>query len=209
MFVDSPRFIKVLDAPSTTSNKIPLSDMSNLLRFSGSDQGTRRVRVQGSNALRINATGTVQILGVLDVSGFNARDVEEVNTGDIREEGGLPGPGGGRGGRANEVVNTSTPRGGPGQGPLDEINAGGQVGETGYVRKEEGKEARRPGGGAGGRFAPVLAENGCEVVCPGSRPCSSVQRIEPRWRHVLWNARSRPSRSRTMTRLWVPIRMTL
>jgi hypothetical protein len=121
-----------------------------------------QVRVQGSNALRINATGTVQIDGILDLSGFNAPDVENLDSGDLAEEGAQGGPGGGKGGRANEVLTTSTPRGGPGQGPLDEINAGGQGGESGFAPEAQGKDARRPGGGAGGRFAPSLAENGFE-----------------------------------------------
>ncbi|HEX6885449.1 MAG TPA: hypothetical protein VF530_18885 [Planctomycetota bacterium] len=118
------------------------------------------VRVQGSNPLRINATGTVTINGVLNLSGFDARDVENVNTGNVLEEGARGGPGGGRGGRSNEVVTTSTPQGGFGQGPLTEINRGGEGGHTGFAPVEFGKEARRPGGGAGGRFATTGGENG-------------------------------------------------
>src|SRR5438477_356111 len=39
-------------------------------------------------------------------------------------------------------------------------------------------------------------------------PCSSVHRIEPRWRQVLWNARRLLASSLTMTRDCVPIRAT-
>jgi hypothetical protein len=120
------------------------------------------VRVQGSRPLRINATGTVTIDGLLDVSGFDARDVVQVNTGATPELGAAGGPGGGRGGNANEVVTSSSPRGGFGQGPQGEINAGGQGGETGFAPVIQGKDARRPGGGAGGRFARDGAQAGTD-----------------------------------------------
>jgi len=67
------------------------------------------VRAQGSQPLRIHATGTVIIRGTLDVSGVNARDVLTLNTGGVMEVGGAGGPGGGRGGNANEVLTSSSP----------------------------------------------------------------------------------------------------
>jgi hypothetical protein len=113
------------------------------------------VVVQGISPLRIDATGDVIIRGLLDVSGADARDVIVPNTGNVAEVGGRGGPGGGRGGNSNEVISNSTQRGGFGQGPLALVNAGGQGGETGFADPILlGKEARRPGGGAGGRFAP-------------------------------------------------------
>ena len=133
-------------------------DLRNMTIEAGGD-----VRVQGSKPLVINATGTVIIRGTLDVSGFNAPDVVIPNTGGVRSEGGAGGPGGGRGGFANEVVTNSTPRGSFGQGPGAEPNTGGQGGETGF--SAGAKDTRRPGGGAGGRFARetgvgLVAQNG-------------------------------------------------
>jgi len=112
------------------------------------------VRVQGSKPLVINATGTVIVRGTLDLSGFDAASVVLPNQGNLRSDGGAAGPGGGRGGHANEVVTNSTPRGSFGQGPRGEPNTGGQGGESGFASPASGKDARRPGGGAGGRFAP-------------------------------------------------------
>lgn len=125
------------------------------------------VRVQGSNPLRINATGSVIIRGTLDVSGFDAKDVSELNTGQRVEVGGAGGPGGGRGGNANLVVTNSSSRGGSGQGPQANSSGGGGGGETGFAPISLGKDARRPGGGAGGRFAPnqgagLIAESGTQ-----------------------------------------------
>lgn len=133
------------------------------------------VRVQGTRPLSIHATGTVIIRGLLDVSGFDARDVSQINTGDLREEGGVGGPGGGRGGHANEIVTNSTARGGSGQGPLLSSDLGGHGGESGFATAGMGKDARRPGGGAGGRFARNLglgleAQNGL----PGSQDASGA-----------------------------------
>jgi hypothetical protein len=51
------------------------------------------------------------------------------------------------------VVTNSTARGSIGQGP-GVLNGGGQGGESGFAASSLGKDARRPGGGAGGRFAP-------------------------------------------------------
>lgn len=118
------------------------------------------VTVQGTHPLRINATGTVIIRGTLDVSGHNAEDVTALNTGDVVEEGGLPGPGGGRGGNANLVITNSSSRGGVGQGPLVAPGGGGQGGETGFAptsTEPTAKNSRRPGGGAGGRFSRSTA----------------------------------------------------
>jgi hypothetical protein len=109
------------------------------------------VRVQGSKPLVIVATGTVTIRGTLDLSGFDAPNIVLPNTSDVRSEGGAGGPGGGRGGFGNEVVTSSTARGSFGQGPGSIPNTGGQGGESGFSSGP--KDTRRPGGGAGGRFA--------------------------------------------------------
>ncbi len=111
------------------------------------------VRVLGPNPLRINATGEVRIDGRLTVSGLDAKNVTALNQGNVTEIGAAGAAGGGRGGNANDVVTNSTPIGGTGQGPFEQLNTGGQGGETGFAAPQMGKDARRPGGGGGGRFA--------------------------------------------------------
>ncbi len=111
------------------------------------------VRVQGPNPMRILATGDVVIRGTLDLSGFPAPDVATLNTGNMIENGGAGAAGGGRGGIGNGNTTGSTPRGGRGQGPFGAPDDGGEGGESGYAPGNLGKNARRPGGGGGGRFA--------------------------------------------------------
>lgn len=139
----------ILGADGITTQLIQdgVIDVRNLRIDSGSE-----VRLQGSKPARINATGSVIIRGILDVSGFDAPDVQQLNSGNQREVGAAGGPGGGRGGSANDVVTNSTSEGGFGQGPAGTSNAGGQGGETGFSSSPS-KDSRRPGGGAGGRFA--------------------------------------------------------
>jgi len=148
------------------------------------------LRVRGPNRLLINATGDVILRGTLDASGANASDVILTNTGGTKESGGVGGPGGGRGGDANEVVTNSTPRGGSGQGPGVQ-NGGGQGGETGFAPESAGKDARRPGGGGGGRFARdqgagLLTENGVagnmlakSAITPTTFPAGGAAGVGP------------------------------
>ena len=112
-----------------------------------------QIRVQGPNPLRINASGDVIIRGRLDISGFDGPDVTELNSGNVVERGGAGVGGGGDGGDSNIVINNSSPRGGRGDGPFGRIGEGGQGGETAFAAFSAGKDARRPGGGGGGRFA--------------------------------------------------------
>jgi hypothetical protein len=133
--------------PTATQNAVNgVVDVRNLIVEAGGE-----VRVQGPNPMRINATGEVRILGLLDLSGFNAKDVATLNTGNQIEIGGAGTAGGGRGGNANDNTSGPTPRGGPGQGPFRQANLGGQGGEMGWS-SDFSKDARRPGGGGGGRF---------------------------------------------------------
>jgi hypothetical protein len=125
------------------------------------------LRAQGPNPMRVLAARDVVIRGRLNVSGFNARDVATLNTGNITEPGASGGPGGGRGGNANVVTTNSSPRGGSGNGAGARIGQGGQGGETGFAPSALGKDARRPGGGGGGRFGPDGSHAG-EQVQPGA-----------------------------------------
>jgi len=126
------------------------------------------IRVQGPNPMRINATGDVRIEGKLDLSGFNAKDVATLNTGNQVETGGAGAAGGGKGGNASEITTSSTPRGGRGDGPFRSGRLGGEGGETGFAPASLGKDARRPGGGGGGRFARdfsgQITPPGCSLV---------------------------------------------
>lgn len=108
------------------------------------------LRCQGVNPVVIEASGNILIQGVLDVSGFPRPDVATLNTGNQPEIGAAGAAGGGAGGVASWQTTTSTPRGGPGEGPFGLQNFGGEGGESGYATG--GKNLRRPGGGGGGRL---------------------------------------------------------
>lgn len=127
------------------------------------------LRIQGPKALCVNAARNVIILGTLDVSGFRAKDVASLNTGNQPEVGGVGVAGGGRGGNASQVINSSTPRGGNGNGPFLEEGVGGQGGESGY-NPSENVERRRPGGGGAGRFAADVTDAtfGSLIAEPGA-----------------------------------------
>ncbi|MDH3592740.1 MAG: hypothetical protein OER88_12720, partial [Planctomycetota bacterium] len=122
------------------------------------------VRVVGPNPLSIQATGTVIVRGLLDLSGFNGKDVATLNTGHQPEIGAAGAAGGGHGGTASFETMMSTPRGGSGEGAFRRVGAGAQGGESGYAPVGLGKSARRPGGGGGGRFA---ADQGDLLSRPG------------------------------------------
>jgi len=62
------------------------------------DRGRSRDPRPGTQPLRIHATGAVRILGTLDLSGFNAKDVSALDTGNQVETGGAGTAGAGRGG---------------------------------------------------------------------------------------------------------------
>jgi len=151
--------------PTTTQTALNgVVDLRNLHIQEGGE-----IRVQGPNPMRINATGDVRIDGKLDLGGFNAKDVATLNTGNQVETGGAGAAGGGKGGNASEVTTSSTPRGGRGDGPFRSGRLGGEGGETAYATADQGKDARRPGGGGGGRFAKdypsgTTTPSGCSVI---------------------------------------------
>ena len=115
------------------------------------------LRVQGSRPLVVKATGDVTLRGELILDGFAAKNVGGLGGANLPALGGAGAAGGGRGGDGSHVLTTSTPRGGAGFGPHPALGAqdGGQGGESGFALEEppHGKDARRPGGGGGGRFA--------------------------------------------------------
>lgn len=135
--------------PTTTLNAVNgVVDVRNLIIEPGAE-----IRVQGPNPMRINATGDVVIQGRLDISGFNAKNVSTLNTGNLVEIGGSGTAGGGEGGKANENTTGPSPRGGRGGGPFRQAALGGEGGEMGVNDRNDAKNNRRPGGGGGGRFA--------------------------------------------------------
>jgi hypothetical protein len=137
--------------PTTTfTARNGVVDVRNLVIEAGGE-----IRVQGPNPMRINATGEVRIDGVLDLSGFSAKDVATLNTGNQIEIGGAGAAGGGKGGDASENLTGHTTRGGRGDGPFRQRVLGGEGGEMGTnsAAGNNGKDQRRPGGGGGGRFA--------------------------------------------------------
>ncbi len=134
--------------PTSSVNAVNgVVDVRNFIIEAGAE-----VRVQGPNPMRIRATGDVVIRGRLDLSGFPAQSVATLNTGNQRETGAQGAAGGGKGGDANENTTGPTPRGGKGQGPFRQGHLGGQGGEMGFSNIHS-KNARRPGGGGGGRFS--------------------------------------------------------
>jgi hypothetical protein len=151
-FFDTSRTV-VLGGPNgaPTSSQTVIGgtlEVRNLLVEPGGE-----IRVQGPNPLRVQASGDVIVRGRIDLSGFNAKDVATLNTGNQVELGGAGGPSGGRGGNANILTDQSSPRGGAGSGPFGLANLGAEGGESAYASAVLGKNARRPGGGGGGKFA--------------------------------------------------------
>jgi hypothetical protein len=113
-------------------------------------QAGASLRAQGVNPVKIEASGNVLIQGILDVGGFPRPDVATLNTGNQPEIGAAGAAGGGGGGVGSWQVTTSTPIGGPGEGPGGLQNFGGGGGESGFATGGTGN--RRPGGGGGGRL---------------------------------------------------------
>ena len=106
--------------------------------------------IQGPNTATILATGTVNILGAITVSGTSSKGVGTLNTANLPEPGAAGNGGGGTGGTGSFLTNQSTPRGGRGFGAFNQPNGGGQGGETSYYAGVT--EYRRGAGGGGGTF---------------------------------------------------------
>jgi hypothetical protein len=115
------------------------------------------LKVQGPNRLLILATGKIEILGKIELSGIDNKGVATLNTTNIPEPGAAGVAGGGKGGTGNPLTNISSPRGGNGFGAFQSIDGGGQGGETGYqtaVALQFVPDCRRGAGGGGGQFGP-------------------------------------------------------
>jgi hypothetical protein len=109
-----------------------------------------KLTIQGQNACKILASGTVTINGQLIVRGTNNPGVQSFDSTNIAEPGAAGQAGGGRGGGANYLTSSSTPIGEAGYGAFNTPGGGGGGGESGY--SANGENNRRPGGGGGGRL---------------------------------------------------------
>lgn len=107
------------------------------------------LRVVGPQAFRLNATGAIEIDGLLDVSGFDASDVWTLNTPQLVAYGGDGAAGGGDGGPGNRLTTKSNAKGGDGSAHRPAFPGGGHGGESGFRYIHP-----RPGGGGGGALGP-------------------------------------------------------
>ncbi|MCE9593356.1 MAG: hypothetical protein K8S98_04110 [Planctomycetes bacterium] len=108
--------------------------------------------VQGPHPAVILATGKVEILGRLLISGSDTPGVATLNTTNIPEPGAAGQCGGGRGGTGSPLTSASSPKGGNGFGAFNQNDGGGEGGETAWNDVKNAVNARRGAGGGGGTF---------------------------------------------------------
>ncbi len=150
-------------------NKLPVSGGVFPFRNIHIPQGVR-VSASGPNPAVFLATGKVKIEGTLSVDGGDGEGAVAINSANMPSKGGVGNAGGGNGGRASQNTSDSTAQGETGEGPGNEVGAGGEGGsiscgpiQAGYVGS----------GGGGGAFAtqgdtdfysfssdPIVAGNG-------------------------------------------------
>ena len=113
------------------------------------------LRVRGTRPFVVRASRRVQVDGLLELSGFDAR----VSTGgtDVREPGGAGGPGGGAGGAASHNVRGATARGDSGEDRLG-LTRGGGGGESALLQLGSFRRAGDGGGGALAADQPEVDE---------------------------------------------------
>ena len=127
----------------------------------------------GPNPVTILASGNVQIDGLITINGGNNDGVGTLNTTFIPEPGAAGNAGGGKGGTGSFLTSSSTPRGGSGFGPGNLAGRGGQGGESGFHQTIE--NARRPGGGGGGRLGEdVFYDHDPLVLTDPLRQCQTL-----------------------------------
>jgi hypothetical protein len=122
------------------------------------------VMARGSNPLVFTATGRVEIAGTVDVSGLTGGNDVSFDSAFFPVPGGAGGPGGGRGGMAQQPIPKnfssltqlqSVPRGERGWGPRNLYQIGGQGGESGAKGPDvpwnyyKDPDSRGAGGGGG------------------------------------------------------------
>lgn len=133
------------------------------------------IQGQGPNPLRffVNESVTINQNGVILVKGTDSQDVATLLTAaQFPQPGGAGVCGGGDGGLGNPVTSQSCSQGGTGNGPFNNLNAGGVGGESGLIPFTTGGvpcnevEDVHPAGGGGGSYSTSgeRGNNGCDAV---------------------------------------------
>jgi len=113
------------------------------------------LRVIGAQPFDLLALDSIELDGVLDLSGFDAPPIFTLDTPQIPEPGAPGGPAGGRGGTASWNTTLSTPHGWSGTGPVGHPGLGGRGGESGWNPSTASLGIyRRAAGGGGGVLGP-------------------------------------------------------
>ncbi|MBK8177521.1 MAG: hypothetical protein IPK67_01155 [Planctomycetes bacterium] len=151
----------VLDTASTvitggpnfvaTHQQVVVGGVVDVRNFRIGQGGT--IRIQGRDPVRILASGTVQILGTIEVSGTDSRGVSTLGTTNIPEPGAPGVAGGGSGGTGSPLTHASSPKGTEGEGAFGLSDLGGGGGEASFwTGGPNNEDARRGTGGGGGRL---------------------------------------------------------
>ena len=135
------------------SQQVVVGGVLDLRNFRVAQGGT--LRVQGPNPLTILCSGTVEIRGLIEVSGIDSKGVVTLNTTNVPEPGAPGVAGGGRGGFGSPLSNASSPKGTDGEGAFGVAGVGGIGGDTAFwTGGSANVDARRGAGGGGGVFGP-------------------------------------------------------
>lgn len=113
------------------------------------------LRVVGAQPFDLLAHDSIELDGVLDLSGFDAPPIWTLDTPQIPEPGAPGGPAGGRGGTGSWKTTQSTPHGWSGTSPVGHPGLGGGGGESGWNPSTASLGIlRRAAGGGGGVLGP-------------------------------------------------------
>ena len=111
------------------------------------------LRVFGSEPFQIFASQRVVIDGVLDGSGIDAPDVNQLQAPQLPKQGGAATLGSGQGGSGSPETTGASAIGNPGWGPFGIASRGGGRGGETSVLQTNNALAREGAGGGGGRLA--------------------------------------------------------
>ncbi|QDU65716.1 hypothetical protein [Engelhardtia mirabilis] len=131
------------------------------------------VRVFGSAPLRILATDQIRIDGTLDLSGYDAPGVVQLQGATAPSAGGAGAAGGGFGGVGSSATNSATLTGLPGSALASTYPRGGEGGESSFAPGSNDNQ-RRGAGGGGGRLAQDALAQGL-MATAGKQGSPSAQ----------------------------------